>query len=62
MIESAVNYNPEACLGRRIHVWRPFWGCTDAASPYFDPEANTETALGGPLSSDALGAGGFPLQ
>ncbi len=58
MIESAVNYNPEACLGDGSCL-APILGCTDAASPYFDPEANTETALGGPLSSDALGAGGF---
>lgn len=58
MQESAVNYNPEACLGDGSCI-APILGCTDASSEFFDPEANTENALGGPLSAEALGAGGF---
>ena len=34
-------------------------GCTDELSEYYDAEANTEVALGGPLSTAALGGGGF---
>ncbi|MDB4787086.1 T9SS type A sorting domain-containing protein [Flavobacteriales bacterium] len=56
--ESAVNFNPEACLGDGSCI-APILGCTDASSEFFDPEANTENALGGPLSADALGAGGY---
>jgi N-acetylneuraminic acid mutarotase len=58
MQESALNYNPEACQGDGSCI-APILGCTDSSSPFFDPTANTETALGGPLSADALGAGGF---
>lgn len=61
MQESAVNYNPAACLGDGSCI-APILGCTDAASEFFDPNANTETALGGPLSADELGAGGYHLN
>ena len=58
MLESAVNYNPEACLDDASCI-APILGCTDAASPFYVPGANTEIALGGPLSSGTLGGGGF---
>lgn len=58
MQESAVNYNPEACQGDGSCI-APILGCTDATSAFYVPGANTETALGGPLSSSELGAGGF---
>ena len=58
MLESAVNYNPDACQGDGSCI-AAILGCTDPSSPFFEPEANTESALGGPLSSTALGAGGY---
>ena len=58
MQESAVNYNSEACFGDGSCI-APILGCTDQGSEFFDANANTELALGGPLSSTELGAGGY---
>ena len=56
--ETAINYNPEACFGDGSCI-APVLGCTDETSDYYDPEANTEVAIGGPMNLDELGAGGF---
>lgn len=61
MQESAINFDPEACLSDGTCI-APILGCTDSTSPYFAPDANTETALGGPLSATALGSGGYHLN
>ena len=58
MQETAINYDPAACLGDGSCI-APILGCTDELSEYYDAEANTEIALGGPLSTAALGGGGF---
>ena len=56
--ETAANFNPEACLEDGSCI-APILGCTDGSSPFYDPEANTEVALGGPVSTGQLGGGGF---
>lgn len=58
MQESAVNYNPDACFGDGSCI-APILGCTDEASDFYNDQANTETALGGPLSTSELGGGGY---
>ena len=58
MQETAVNYNPEACQTDGSCI-APILGCTDETSPFFDPGANTDIALGGPISTSQLGGGGF---
>ena len=58
MSETAANFNPEACLSDESCI-APILGCTDETSPYYDPDANTEEALGGPVSTIELGSGGF---
>ena len=58
MVETAVNYDPTACLGDGSCI-APILGCTDETSAFFDAEANTEIALGGPISTAQLGGGGF---
>jgi len=56
--ETAVNYNPEACQADGSCI-APILGCTDDTSPFFEPDANTDIALGGPISTSELGGGGF---
>lgn len=58
MLETAINYDPAACQSDGSCI-APILGCTDELSEFYDAEANTEVALGGPLSTAALGGGGF---
>jgi len=58
MSETAANYNAEACLDDESCM-APVLGCTDAASSFYNPDANAEVALGGPVSTEQLGGGGF---
>ena len=58
MLETAINFDPAACQSDGSCI-APILGCTDELSEFYDAEANTEVALGGPLSTAALGGGGF---
>ena len=55
---AAFNFNEESCFddGSCIDI---ILGCTEPDSELFDPEANSQTATGGPLDENALGSGGF---
>lgn len=55
---TAVNYNEEACQPDGSCV-APILGCTNPESSNFDAEANTEIAVGGPITTGELGAGSF---
>lgn len=58
MVETAVNYDPAACQSDGSCI-APILGCTDETSEYYDAQANTDMALGGPISTAELGGGGF---
>ena len=55
---TALNYDPEACFddGNCIAI---VLGCTDPEADLYYPEANAQTATGGPLEETALGPGGY---
>ena len=59
MQETAVNYNPEASPGWTGRASRPSSAAPMRPRPSSARAANTDIALGGPISTSQLGGGGF---